>query len=209
MKILICDDHKIVREGLKQILLQLSEITFVEECGTGGDTLEMLRNEAFDILLLDISLPDISGLEVLQLAKRRFPAVNILVMSMMPQEQYALRSVKLGASGYLTKDVSTEELYRAIRVIFKGEFYLSSQVAQDLTQQYIGRGVSQKHEALSSREFEIMLMFASGKCPQAIASSLYISPKTVSTYRSRFMEKMGFSQNAELTRYCIENKLIQ
>ena len=208
MKILICDDHKIVREGLKQILLQMNEVTFIGEAGAGNEALEMLKVELFDFLLLDISLPDISGLEVLQLAKQRFPKLKVLMLSMRPQEQYALRSMKLGASGYLTKDTASEELFKAIKAISKGEVYLSSQMASELTQQFVGRKVMQKHESLSAREFEIMIMFANGKSPQDIAAALFISPKTVSTYRSRFMEKMEFSQTAELTKYCIENELI-
>lgn len=208
MRILICDDHKIVREGLKQILLQMNEVTFIGEAGTGNEALELMKIEMFDFLLLDISLPDISGLEVLQLAKQRFPKLNVLILSMRPQEQYAFRSMKLGAAGYLTKDAASEELFKAIKAISKGEIYLSSQLASELTQQFVGRKVMQKHESLSTREFEIMIMFANGKSPQDIAAALFISPKTVSTYRSRFMEKMGFSQNAELTKYCIENELI-
>ncbi len=208
MRILICDDHKIVREGLKQILLQIKEITGIFEAGNANEVLDLLKTNEFDLLLLDITLPDISGLELLQLARQRYPNINVLMLSMRPQEQYALRAMKLGALGYLSKDAASEDLIKAVKMTMKGELYLSSKLANDFSQQFVGRKSLLRHETLSSREFEIMIMFANGKGPQDIASALFISPKTVSTYRSRFMEKMGFSQNAELTKYCIENDLI-
>ena len=208
MRILICDDHKIVREGLKQILLQLKEITTIVEAGTGNEALEILKSDHYDLLLLDISLPDISGLEVLQLARQRYPEIHVLILSMRPQEQYTLRAMKLGALGYLSKDAASEDLLKAVKATLKGDLYFSAQQANDFSQQILERKQLQGHEALSAREFEILIMYATGKSPQDIATALFISPKTVSTYRSRLMEKMGFTQNAELTKYCIENDLM-
>lgn len=208
MKILICDDHKIVREGLRQILRQLSEVSFIDEAGSGNEALEMLKLDTYNILLLDISLPDKSGLEVLQAAKQRRPDINILMLSMLPQEQYAIRALKLGASGYLTKDTASEELILAVRKISAGGKYISSSLAEGLALKLEKDDAGQKHEILSSREFEILIRIANGKSLQEIGDELFISVKTVSTYRSRIMEKMEMSRNTELARYCIENKLI-
>jgi DNA-binding NarL/FixJ family response regulator len=208
VKILICDDHKIVREGLRQILRQLSEVTFIGEAGSGNEALEMLKQDPFNILLLDISLPDKSGLEVLQAARLRCPDINILMLSMLPQEQYAIRALKLGASGYLTKDTASEELILAVRKISAGGKYISNSLAEGLAFSLEKENAGQKHDLLSSREFEILIRIANGKSLQEIGDELFISVKTVSTYRSRIMEKMDMSRNTELARYCIENKLI-
>lgn len=168
----------------------------------------MLKLDTYNILLLDISLPDKSGLEVLQAAKQRRPDINILMLSMLPQEQYAIRALKLGASGYLTKDTASEELILAVRKISAGGKYISSSLAEGLALKLEKDDAGQKHEILSSREFEILIRIANGKSLQEIGDELFISVKTVSTYRSRIMEKMEMSRNTELARYCIENKLI-
>jgi DNA-binding NarL/FixJ family response regulator len=208
MKILICEDHKIVRDGLKQILHQLEEVTQIEEAGNGNDALILFQNGSFDIMLLDISLPDRNGLEVLQTVKEKWPSTNVLVLSMHPQEQYALRALKLGASGYLTKDTASEELLVAVKKVSEGGKYISQALAENLAFHINDDKNNQKHDKLSAREFEIMIRLANGKSLQEIASELFISNKTVSTYRSRIMEKMGLNKNTELTRYCIENNLI-
>lgn len=208
MKIIICDDHKIVRDGLKQLLLQLNGVTLIEEAGDSDEALLLLMNETFDILLLDISLPGRSGLEVLQLVKAKWPLTNVLMLSMLPQEQYAIRALKLGASGYLTKDTASEELLLAIRRVSAGGKYISQSLAESLVI-HIEKDVNQqKHEILSAREFEIMIHLANGKSLLEIGNELFISNKTVSTYRSRIMEKMELSKNIELTRYCMGNMLI-
>jgi DNA-binding NarL/FixJ family response regulator len=208
MKILICDDHKIVRDGLKQILLQLGEPIVIGEAGDGYGALSLLKKDTFDILLLDISLPDMNGLEVLKAVKTKWPSTNVLLLSMMPQEQYAILALKLGASGYLTKDTASEELLLAVKRISEGGKYISNTLAESLALNLTKDTSSQKHEILSGREFEIMIRLANGKSLQEIGNELFISDKTVSTYRSRIMEKMGLSKNAELTRYCLEHKLI-
>ncbi|MCX6227274.1 MAG: response regulator transcription factor [Bacteroidia bacterium] len=208
MKILICDDHKIVRDGLRQILGNLSGVSVIEEAGNGNEAINLLKRSNFDIILLDISLPDRSGLEVLRSVKEKWPATNVLMLSMHPQEQYAIRALKLGASGYLTKDTASEELLEAVKRISAGGKYISRALAEHLAIHLDQNAGRQKHEILSGREFDIMIRLANGRSLQEIGNELYISDKTVSTYRSRIMEKMELSKNTELTRYCIENKLI-
>jgi two-component system invasion response regulator UvrY len=208
MKILICEDHKIVREGLRQILQKMEGVTSIEEAGNGDDALDLIKKEVFDIVLLDISLPDKSGLEVLQEIKAKWPAINVLILSMHPQEQYAIRALKLGAAGYLTKDTASEELHLAVKRVSQGGKYISQSLAESLAIHLDKDTFRQKHEILSPREFEIMIKLANGKSLQDIGSELFISVKTVSTYRSRIMDKMELNKNTELTRYCMENSLI-
>ncbi len=208
MKILICDDHKIVREGLRQILSQMKEVSLISEAGNGNEALSLLKTETFNIVLLDVSLPDRNGLEVLQQVKEKWPATNVLMLSMHPQEQYAIRALALGASGYLTKDTASEELMMAIKNVAEGRKYISQSLAEDIARHLGEDHIRPKHEILSSREFEIMIRLVNGISLLEIGNELFISSKTVSTYRSRILQKMGFTKNAELTRYCIENKLI-
>jgi len=208
MKILICDDHKIVREGLRQILHQLKGVTLITEAGDGDELLTILKTEVYDLVLLDISLPNKSGLEVLQLIKAKWSSTNVLMLSMLPQEQYAIRALKLGASGYLTKDTASEELLLAVKKVAMGGKYISESLAESLALHLDNGRNMQKHDILSTREFEIMIKLSNGKSLHEISIELFISDKTVSTYRSRIMKKMKLSKNAELTRYCIENKLI-
>jgi len=207
MKILICDDHKIVRDGLRQILHQLQGVTLIGEAGDGNEALILLKKCIFDIVLLDISLPDKNGLEVLQTIKAKWPSTNVLMLSMHPQEQYAIRALKLGASGYLTKDTASEELLLAVKKVSTGGKYISQSMAENLANHLDKDAYRQKHEILSTREFEIMIKIANGKSLHDIGNELFISEKTVSTYRSRIMEKMEINKNTELTRYCIENDL--
>ena len=208
MTILICEDHKIVREGLRQILQQLEEVVSIVEAGDGEEALLFLRTEAYDVVLLDISLPDHNGLEILKTIKTKWPSTNVLMLSMHPQEQYAIRALKLGASGYLSKDTASEELISAVKKVSSGGKYISQALAENLASHLDNDSFRQKHESLSNREFEIMIKLANGKSLQMIGDELFISVKTVSTYRCRVMEKMGLKKNTDLTRYCIENKLI-
>jgi DNA-binding NarL/FixJ family response regulator len=163
MKILLCDDHKIVRDGLVRILQQLKEITFIGQAGNAEDLLSLLKSERFDIVLLDISLPGRSGLEVLQTLKQKWPATNVLMLSMHPQEQYAIRALKLGASGYLTKDAAAEELLFAVRKVLAGGKYISNSLAESLALHVATDKYQQKHDILSVREFEILIKLANGK----------------------------------------------
>ena len=208
MRILICDDHKIVREGLRQILHQLPVVTLIEEAGNGNEALVHLKKAVYNIVILDISLPDKNGLEVLETIKTKWPSTNVLVLSMHPEEQYAIRALKLGASGYLTKDTASEELLLAVNRVSAGGKYISQSLAENLTLHLDKDNFRQKHEILSIREFEIMIKIANGKSLLEIGKELCISDKTVSTYRSRIMEKMELTKNTDLTRYCMENNLI-
>ena len=208
MTILICEDHKIVREGLRQILQQLEEVVSIVEAGNGEEALLFLRTEVYDVVLLDISLPDHNGLEILKTIKTKWPSTNVLMLSMHPQEQYAIRALKLGASGYLSKDTASEELILAVKRVSSGGRYISQALAENLARHLDNDSFKHKHENLSNREFEIMIKLANGKSLQMIGDELFISVKTVSTYRCRVMEKMNLKKNTDLTRYCIENKLI-
>jgi two-component system, NarL family, invasion response regulator UvrY len=208
VKILITDDHKIVRDGLKEILKKVPFVEFITEANDGREALAHCHNTDFDLILLDISLPDITGLEVLQSIIQKNPAQKVLVLSMHPQEQYALRALKLGASGYLTKSTAAEELIDAVNKISAGGKYISSSLAESIAF-HLDKDFSKPlHESLSTREFEIMIKIAAGKALQEIGSELCISGKTVSTYRTRIMEKMGLTKNAELIHYCIRNGLV-
>ncbi len=206
MNILICDDHTIIREGLRQILQQLPEVVNIKEAGSAKEAFVQLNDETFDIVLLDITLPDKNGLDTLQSIKAKYPSVKVLIVSMHPYEQYAIRALKLGASGYLRKDTSPNELLSAIRKIANGGIYVSESLAENMAMQ-LNNGNLLKHEILSDREFEIMLRLSNGTSLQEIGDELFISNKTVSTYRSRLMKKMGFTKNTDLTKYCIENNL--
>jgi len=208
MKILICDDHKIVRVGIRHLLQQLPGVTLIEEAGDGNEALTILKNGDFDIVVLDISLPGISGMEVLQRIKTKWEKTNVLMLSMHPQEQYAIRALKLGASGYLTKDTASEELLVAVKKIAKGGKYISLSLAENLAFYLDNKTNAQEHDILSKREFEIMIELANGKSLQEIGDELFISNKTVSTYRTRIMRKMKLSKNTELTKYCLANELI-
>ncbi|WP_372935197.1 response regulator [Mariniphaga sediminis] len=208
MKVLICDDHKIVRDGLSQILAQHENIRLIHEAATGGEALKMIDKVGYDLLLLDISLPDQSGLDVLQTIMKKWPATYVLMLSMHPQEQYAIRALSYGASGYLTKDAAAEELLLAVRKIAENGQYISPSLAHCLALSLNTDGNKPLHEKLSEREFEIMIKIATGKSLIEIGNELFISNKTVSTYRSRIMEKMNLEKNTDLTRYCIEKQLI-
>lgn len=208
MNILICDDHKIVRDGLKQILSQLENVGVINEAANGNEVLDILNKAAYDLLLLDISLPDQNGLNVLQAVKKKWPETYVLMLSMHPQEQYAIRALTYGASGYLSKDAAAEELLLAVRKIAENGKYISHSLADCLALSLNVDSNQSTHEKLSEREFEIMISIATGKSLIEIGNELFISNKTVSTYRSRIMEKMKLEKNTDLTRYCIENKLI-
>ncbi len=208
MKILICDDHQIVRVGIRQLLQQLPGKVFIEECGDGNEVISKLEKDDFDIVLLDISLPGISGLEVLELIKSKWKSINVLIISMHPQEQYAIRAIKLGASGYLTKESASEELLIAVKKIVEGGKYISQSLAEQLALYIDNKSILSKHDILSKREYVTMIKLANGKTLQEIGDELLISIKTVSTYRTRVMAKLKFHKNSELTRYCLSNQLI-
>ncbi len=208
MKILICDDHKIVRDGLRQILSQLDDVELIGEAASGSEALEILKEVFFNILLLDITMPGISGLEVLEIVRERHPLLHVLMLSMHTQEQYALRALKLGASGYLTKDTASEELLLAVRKVMKDGKYISEALADSIAQKFDNDNKKQKHELLSDREFNVMIKLAEGRSLQEISSEYFVSKNAISTYRARILKKMNLTTNNELTKYCFENKLI-
>ena len=208
MKIIICDDHQIVREGLKIIVKQLKEVKHIAEAKDGEEALNLLKSDVFDIVLLDISLPGKSGLEILQLIKQKWPKVSVLILSMHPEGQYAMRAMKSGASGYLTKNSAPDELLIAIKKVSKGGKYISQALGENLVSQLDTDNTHPIHDDLSNREFEIMIQLAMGKSVDNISKEFFISAKTVTTYRARLMTKMGFKMNTQLTKYCMENGLI-
>ncbi|MCL4482147.1 MAG: response regulator transcription factor [Bacteroidetes bacterium] len=209
MKILIADDHAIVREGVKQIVKTLPEVKQIDEASDGRDALSKLTNTNYDLAILDISMPEITGLDLLQHLKNQNIQTRVLILSFHPQEQYAVRAFKLGASGYLSKDSAFEELAMAIRKIAAGGKYVSAAFAEKLLFNEVSNINLQLHESLSEREFQVMIMLAKGKSAAEIAAEIFISDKTVTTYRARIMEKMQMKKNAELTIYALRNKLIE
>lgn len=209
MKILIADDHSVVREGLIRILKGLDKITLIDEAKDGQEALDKIMKGGYDFIIMDISMPVLSGLDILQTLKNKNQKEKILILSMHPQEQYAIRVLRLGASGYLSKESASEELITAINKISAGGKYISSVIAEKLVFNFNEQPDRSLHESLSEREFQIMLLLAKGIGLTEIGKQLFISDKTVSTYRARLMEKMGMKKNAELTLYAIKNNLIE
>lgn len=209
MKIIIADDHALIRKGLKEILQQVEGLVLLDEAQNGSELLLKLSQKDYDIIVLDISMPGKSGLDVLKDIRRIKPDIPVLILSVYPEEQYAIRVLKSGASGYLTKDSAPDELVNAIKKIVNGGKYISSSLAEILATEVKSGGViNMLHENLSDREFQVMKMLAAGKTVKEISEELFLSPKTVSTYRTRIYEKMKFSSKSELTGYAIKNGLI-
>ncbi|MDO8281495.1 MAG: response regulator transcription factor [Thermodesulfovibrionia bacterium] len=208
IKILIVDDHAIVREGLKQILSETSDIVVTDEANNGQEALEKVWHNKYDVVLLDISMPGRNGLEILKQIKHDNKALHVLILSVSPEEQYAVRALKAGASGYLTKESTPNELIEAIRKVSAGKKYVSSSLAERLATHLEAKSEDSLHDSLSDREYEVMCMIASGKAVKEIAENLCLSAKTISTYRSRIMEKMEMKNNAQLTHYAISNRLV-
>jgi len=208
LKILVVDDHTIVREGLKQILSGVPDIIVAGEASDGNQALKQVRNGDYDLLLLDIAMPGVSGLEVLKQLKTERPDLPILMLSIYPEEQYAVRTLKAGASGYLTKESAPEELIAAIRKVCTGGKYVTSSLAEKLAHYLKADFEKPAHEHLSDREYQVVLMIASGKTVSQIATELSLSVKTISTNRSRALTKMGMKTNAELTYYAIKHGLV-
>ena len=208
MRVLIVDDHPVVRKGLLQILAEEPDIAVAAEAETASEMLELVKGERFDIVVLDITLPGRSGLEALKDLKALKPALPVLVLSMHPEDQYAMRVLKAGAAGYMNKDSASEELVNAVRKVVGGGKYVSPSMAEKLAIAIGGDYERPVHESLSDREFQVMCMLAAGKRLKEVAEELCLSAKTVSTYRARVLEKMGMDTNAELTYYAVKNGLI-
>lgn len=208
IRLLIADDHAIVREGIKRVIEKYPDIQLVAEAASGDEVLSQIKNIAIDILLLDISMPGPGFLNIMQNLQKDYPAIKVLVLSVHPEDHYALRALKAGAKGYIDKSHSMEELHIAIRQINKGQRYITPRLAEKMLLEHDANIDRQLHDKLSEREFQILLLIGEGKTVTDIASILSLSPKTVSTYRARILEKMKFRSNNELIRYTIENELI-
>ncbi|HUB62619.1 MAG TPA: response regulator transcription factor [Puia sp.] len=209
LRILIADDHTVVRKGLKQILLEEFPTAEITETADAATLFMKVLREDWDIVITDISMPDKSGLEVLQQIRRDYPRLPVLILSAHSEDQYAIRALKAGASGYLCKDSASEELVTAIRRILLGKKYITASLAEKLAFHLDQEdGNRPPHEHLSDREFEVMKFLASGKVVSEIASQLCLSVTTISTYRARILTKMNLKTNYDLTRYAMENKLL-
>lgn len=210
IRILIADDHAIVREGLKQILADTKDMVVAGDAENGNDAIKLARRGDSDVLLLDISMPDRSGIEVLKQIKKESPKLAVLMLSMHREDQYAIRSLKAGAAGYLNKQSAPAELVDAIRQVAAGKKYISPALAQELANQVGDENrEAPPHEMLSDREYQTLVMIASGKTVSDIAAELTLSVKTISMYRSRLLQKMKMRHNAELTHYAIKNHLVE
>jgi two-component system invasion response regulator UvrY len=208
IKILIADDHPVVRKGLREIIEETSDMEVTDEASNGQEVLAKVFKKDFDVVLLDISMPGRSGLDILKELKSQLPKIAVLVLSIHPEEQYAVQVLKAGAAGYLTKKSAPEELVTALRKVSTGGKYVSPSLAEKLASA-LETGIEKPpHETLSAREYEVMRKIASGKTVTEIARELFLSPKTISTYRTRILEKMGIKNNAELIRYAIKNRLV-
>ncbi|HJY05482.1 MAG TPA: response regulator transcription factor [Bryobacteraceae bacterium] len=210
IRILIADDHAIVRAGLKQFIADEPDMEVTGEAETGAQTLELVRGGDWDVVLLDISMPDRSGVDTLKTLKHIKPELPVLILSGFPEGQYAVNLLRAGASGYLNKESAPAELVRAIRTVVSGRRYVSATLAEILAHD-ISSPASDRpvHTALSEREFQIFCKLAAGQAVSKIADELFLSVKTVSTYRTRILEKMSMKTNADLTYYAIKNQLIQ
>ena len=207
IRVLIADDHAIVREGLKQILADTNDILPVGEAADGLEVVKKVSADKFDVVLLDISMPRSTGLEVLKQIKREAPALPVLILTIYPESQYAIRALKAGASGYLMKESSPEELVKAVRTVAAGRKYISESLAEKLAFE-LETHDGPVHESLSDREYQVFCGIATGKTVTELASDLALSVKTVSTYRSRVLEKMQLRNNVEITHYAIRNELV-
>ncbi len=209
LKILIADDHAIVRQGLKQIVTETRDMIVAGEASNGQELLNKIKEAEYDVVVLDITMPVRNGMDVLRQLRSEKPRLPILMLSIHPEEQYALRALRAGASGYLTKESAPDELVVAIRKVSSGGKYISASLAEKLAFELEAGREQALHETLSDREHQVLCLIASGKTVMEIAQELSLSEKTISTYRSRILEKMNMKNNAELTYYAIKNQLVE
>ena len=209
ISILIADDHPIIRQGIRQILGDLPGETNIEDAGSANELLSKIDNTVFDVIILDISMPGRSGLDTMMEIKAKHPSVPVLILSMHPEEQYAFRALKSGASGYLTKDSAPLELIQAVQKVLSGSRYITSSLAEKMADNLLDESDKPLHHQLSNREYEVLCKIAEGKNINLIAEELFISEKTISTYRSRILEKLNMSSNTELIRYALKEGLIE
>lgn len=208
MKVLIADDHSVVRRGLKQILLEGFPTAQIEEVPDAEELIKKVVQQPWDIIISDLSMPGRSGLEALQQIKQINPKLPVLILSIHPEDQYAIRVLKAGASGYLSKDSAPDELVNAVQKVLLGKKYITDSIAEKLASVLDSDTDKAAHETLSDREFTVLKLLAAGKSVSEIAESMYLSVTTVSTYRSRIMAKMNMKNNADLTLYAVEHKLL-
>lgn len=208
IRILIADDHSVVRKGLRQILLEGFPTAHIEEVPDAEEMIRKIMQFPWDVVISDLSMPGRSGLEALSQLKQINPKLPVLILSIHPEDQYALRVLKAGASGYLSKDMAPDELVNAVQRVMLGKKYITASIAEKLASVLDQDSGKAAHESLSDREFSVLKLLAGGKSVSEIAESLFLSVTTVSTYRSRIMAKMGMKNNADLTLYSIEHKLI-
>ena len=209
LKVIICDDHPIVRAGMQKIIEKAGDIVVQAEVGSGPELLEKLRAERFDVVILDISLPGTSGLDVLKSLQGLVHRPPVIVLSMHPEEQYATRALKAGASGYLQKESAPGELVTAVRKIARGGKYVTPSLAERLAGELVGPGDRAPHELLSDREYQVLCLLASGKGIKEIALELSLSAPTIATYRSRVMTKLSLGSTVDLVRYALEHRLVE
>ena len=209
IRVLIADDHALVRRGVRMVLESTARIVVAAEAATGAEALEKARKEKIDVAVLDMSMPGPGGLEVLKQMKEEHPRLPVLILTMHPEDQYAVRAFRAGASGYLTKQSIPEELIKAVETVAAGRKYITPSVAEALASEVHHDTTKLPHEQLSDREYQVLLRIAAGKTVGEIAEELRLSPKTVSTYRSRILEKMELKTSAELTHYAFQNKLVE
>ena len=208
LKVLLADDHGVVRQGIKQIIGETyPQAIFGEACNL-HELHDLVYKEAWDIVILDLAFPDGNSLEIMKQIKKDLSNLPVLVLSMYPEDQYALRTIRAGASGYISKESAPEELVQAIQKILSGGEYISPSAAEELVHFARGDGNQPLHQLLSDREYQVLCLIASGKGLKEISTELSLSSKTVSTYRTRLLEKMNMKTNAELTYYAIQNRLV-
>jgi DNA-binding NarL/FixJ family response regulator len=209
IRVLIADDHAIVRQGFKQIFSETEDLEVAGEADDGVDALQVARNTEWDVFLLDISMPNRNGIDTLKQLKREFPRLPVLILSMHPEEQYAVRALKAGASGYLTKQSAPDQLVTAIRQVARGKKYVSPGVAQQLVEAIAEDTEKLPHERITDREYQVLVLIAKGKPLTQIAEELNLGVATVSTYRARLLEKMNLKSTAELIHYGLRHGLVE
>jgi DNA-binding NarL/FixJ family response regulator len=210
IRVLIADDHAIVRQGFKQIFSETEDLVVAGEADDGAEALQLARQQEWDVFLLDVTMPNRNGIDTLKQLKKEFPKLPVLILSMHPEEQYAVRAIKSGASGYLTKQSAPELLVTAIRQVARGKKYVSPAVAEQLANALVaGDGEKPPHELLTDREYQVFRLIAAGKPLTQIADELNLAVATISTFRTRIIEKTGLKSNAEMIRYGIEHGLVE
>ena len=209
LKILLADDHSVIREGIIKSLTPIFPHATYSEASGAAEVFQLIRQNRFDLVVLDISLPGRNGLEVLKEIKLNYPDIPVIIFSMYPEDQFAVRSIRDGASAYLTKDMPSKELAFAIKQILRGEKYITSSIMDLITNDLRNAGSKSTHEILSDREYEVFLLIASGKNVSSIADELSLSVKTISVYRSGILKKMNLKNNAEMTHYAFKHRLVE